>query len=373
MQLYVDPDGSPTSLEKALNAALTGGEAKSLLVLTCDANGFAPEDLDPILKRVPVPMFGGIFPNVYHQGESLTRGSVVIALESEAQIYQVSGMSDPAVDFEDVLDAQVGDEEFKTLMVFVDGLSARIDDFVEALYAVFGLEINYVGGGAGSSSFAKMPCLISNDGLKEDCAVLAALDMVSGVGVRHGWSSVGGPFKVTESEGNVIKSLDWRPAFEVYKEVVESHSGHSFDGRSFLDISMGYPFGIAKLESERVVRDPVAVDGNLNLVCVGGVPEGEYVDILHGQPDDLIRASGQALELASKDFPANATPGINLFIDCISRKMFLGERYADELAALTPEGVPNVGICTVGEVANSGKDYLEFYNKTSVVTLLEDV
>jgi hypothetical protein len=34
-------------------------------------------------------------------------------------------------------------------------------------------------------------------------------------------------------------------------------------------------------------------------------------------------------------------------------------------------GVPWIGACSIGEIANNRKDYLEFYNKTSVVMLLE--
>lgn len=372
MKVHIDQQGTPASLETLLRTALDDGPAGSLLVLACDENGFTPQTIDPILKAIDVPVFGGIFPSIISEGEQVCRGAVVVSMQSRAKVYHVPGLSDSAADFEDILDAQLGDEEFKTLLVFLDGLSTRIRAFVEALYAEFGLEINYVGGGAGSSDLKNKPCIITNQGLKADCAVLAALDLNSGVGVRHGWISISGPYQVTESERNVIKSLDWKPAFDVYKAIVEAHSGKRFDVLDFFDLAMAYPFGIAKMGSETVVRDPLSVDSQGNLICVGEVPVGEYVDILHGKPNALIEAAGRAKDLAWADFPETRSPGLSLFIDCLSRMLFLGEGYGAEIDAVWSAAAPSLGICTIGEIANSGRDYLEFYNKTSVVVVLED-
>ena len=57
------------------------------------------------------------------------------------------------------------------------------------------------------------------------------------------------------------------------------------------------------------------------------------------------------------------------FIDCISRVLFLKDRFPEEIHAVRHKGLPLFGACTIGEIANSGKDYLEFYNKTAVVAI----
>ncbi|WP_229591233.1 FIST signal transduction protein [Pseudodesulfovibrio sediminis] len=371
MKAYVDRKGTPEALQELFETALREGPVGCLLVLSCDENAFTPEVLDPILKAVPVPLFGGTFPAIISEHQVLTRGSIVVSMERSAEIYHVSNISDPEVDIEAVLDSQVGEEECKTLLVFMDGLASRIKVFIDSLYTIFGLEINYVGAGAGSASLIRKACLITNKGLVKDSAVLATLDMESGVGVRHGWTSISGPYKVTESEGNAIISLDWHPALEVYRAVVEAYCGCSFDDSPFLNIAKGYPFGIEKLGAEKVVRDPVGLDKDGNMVCVGECPAGEYVDILHGRPSGLVKASGDAMRQARADLPDSVTPGLRLFLDCFSRLLFLDDAYAAELDAVTSDDVINIGVCSIGEIANSGKDYLEFYNKTSVIALLE--
>ena len=371
MQIFIDSEGTIGTFMQTLNAALETDGLGSLLILSCAGNGYTPEDMDPILKKVPVPLFGGIFPMVLGKGQKMERGSVIVAMEREAEVQYIQGLSDPKADYEDILDAKIGDDDFKTLMVFVDGTSRRISAFIESLYAVFGLEMNYVGGGAGSLSFKREACIFTNQGLMEDGAVLAAFDIESGVGVSHGWDSISGPYKVTESERNVIKSLDWRPAFDVYKSVVEEHSGTPFVSLPFFDIAKAYPFGIAKQGSDYVVRDTLTLDGDQNLICVGEVPEGVYVDILHADPAALIRAAGGALELARTNFPSSAVPGMGLLMDCISRVLFLDDAFNDELKEVMVPGLEFVGACSIGEIANNGNDFLEFYNKTTVVAFLE--
>jgi len=50
----------------------------------------------------------------------------------------------------------------------------------------------------------------------------------------------------------------------------------------------------------------------------------------------------------------------------------LGDRFVDELNAVFNKMCSLFGALIIGEFANSGKDYLEFYNKTSVVVVLDD-
>lgn len=347
MNLHIDHDGTAESFKAAIDAALGSGSVGGLMVLTCDGNGFRPAELDPILKAISAPVFGGVFPSVFCNGVTMNKGSVVVAFERPLSVIHVPNLSSPDTDFEEELDAKVGVGDFETLVVFLDGLSSRIKDFIDALYTTFGLEMNYVGGGAGSASLKSTPCLITNDGLKSDGVIMAGLDLVSGIGVRHGWSPISGPYQVTESTGNALESLDWHPAFDVYKAVVEEHSGQPFDELNFFEHAIAYPFGIAKMGAETLVRDPVALNEDRQLVCVGDVSVGEYVDILHGEPDALVEATAQALQVARDNFPDTAEPGLNIFIDCLSRALFLREQYGAVVDAALVRDIPAVGVCSL--------------------------
>jgi len=106
-------------------------------------------------------------------------------------------------------------------------------------------------------------------------------------------------------------------------------------------------------------------------VCVGEVPEGSFVDIMTGDETSLVDAAARARGLSSEALGDDAE--LSIFIDCISRVLFLGEQFEQEIDAVKDGSRPLVGACTIGEIANSGSDYLEFYNKTSVVANLQTI
>jgi len=372
MLTVFDPTGTVTGFQSKLYELLQEPTIKGVLILACDANNFTPDELDEILRGASVPLFGGIFPEIIFGSEKFTQGTAMMGLTVAPNVQVIADLSDMSINYDEAIDEKfptIGTEQ--TMFVFVDGLAKRISALIDGLFNVFGLQLNYVGGGAGSLSFQQKPCLFTNQGLLQDSAVLVLADLASGVGVSHGWQTISGPFQVTESDRNVIKSLNWQPAFDVYRQVVEAASGKVFTADNFFELAKGYPFGINKIGGEKIVRDPITRGDAGALVCVGEVPSGCYVDILSGQPTALIAAATHALQLGQTALATPLTESTTLLIDCISRVLFLEEQFSEEVKAVFDGIHPLVGALTLGEIANSGRDYLEFYNKTVVVGVLE--
>lgn len=370
MEITLDRTGTVTGLETLLNSMETNPAVHGILLLSCDANGFTPADIDPLLRNLRKPVFGGIFPQIIHDGEHLERGTIALGLTQEPVLTLIRDLSDPNQDLSAaVADAVDPDVAETTLFVFVDGFARRISGLIDALFENHGLELNYIGGGAGSLSLRQKPCLFTPDGLLEDAAILAQTAWPSGIGVAHGWQVVSDVIKVTRSDRNTIQELNYRPAFDVYREIVEPQAAATLTAENFFDIAKGFPFGIRKMGTEVVVRDPLMVDAQGNLVCVGEVPENAFVHILRGETQALVAAAGSANELATEALAVHGgDPSLRIFIDCISRVLFLEEEFPKELNAVNDD-LPMIGALTLGEIANSGDHYLEFYNKTAVVGL----
>ncbi len=372
MHIHMDLSGTLPGFERSLDAVTREGNIQAVLVFACAANDFPVFEMNLVLKTRPYTIFGGIFPSIIYGTRRFERGAILVGLSRAVRAIPIVGLSEAGTNLESILaSAAVDSEAMKTMLVFVDSTSKRIGLLVDSLGDIFGVKIGCLGGGAGSLAMQPKPCLFSNEGLLEDAAILALLDLESGIGVSHGWESVRGPYRVTGSQGNVIKALDWRPAFEVYRDAVEMHSMRTFKEEGFWGIAKSYPFGITTTAIEKVVRDPLQPSPDGGLICMGEVPEGVSVDILYGRADNLITAAGRASGLAGLAFHGSAQRRITLLMDCISRVEFLGNRFREEIQAIHRDRQPMLGACTIGQIAGIGKDSFEFYNKTTVVGILE--
>ncbi|MEL6842183.1 MAG: FIST N-terminal domain-containing protein [Bacteroidota bacterium] len=372
MKINLEESGSNEALISLLQQYDQDTSVEGIMILSCDANQLDPQQIDPQLYQLCKPVFGGVFPEIIHGRQKYERGSIVVGLSQEPQVNLITDLANPEHDLADIIDYQLPDlDGIETMFVMVDGLAERIGDLIRGIFEIVGQDLNIIGGGAGSLSFEQRPCIFTNEGMKEDCAQLVLTGIKSGIGVSHGWKSISGPYRVTKANGNTIEALDWQPAFDIYRKVVEAASSQTFGEGNFFDIAKGFPFGINKLGTEKVVRDPIILNEQGELVCVGEVAEGSYVDILQGNVASLVSAAQTALERGLDEFPGVPEQPLHFFIDCISRVLFLEEEFSQELDAVYQEGCPMIGALTLGEIANSGKEYLEFYNKTAVIGVLE--
>ncbi len=346
------------------------------LVLACDANAWEEADISTWLKEQQTPVFGGIFPQIIFDKTNHEEGFILVSIRKPVEYQLVKQLSEDDAIYEDslvaVADKWDDENANQTLLVLADGMSSRIAALIESLFFSFGLERNFIGGGAGSLSFQQKPCILGPDGLLQDVAILLCLPLHSGIGVAHGYEPISEPLKVTKSDKNIIQQIEYKDALDVYKSVVEVKCGRALTKDNFFDIAKSFPFGIVKLDAEMVVRDPLMpTEDETGLICVGEVPEECFVRILEGTPNNLIAAAKQVGQLANDDWNKHySTPAkASLFIDCISRVLFLEEKINDEIAQVASD-LPLFGALTLGEIANNGKEYLEFYNKTSVLCIL---
>ena len=344
----------------------------SVLIFLPEGNQWPTSDLDALFQGFTKPIIGGIFPQIISQHQPQTTGAILVGLSVPISIHTLPMGTDQESQIAEALEQDFPEQyNNTTLLVFTDGLAAGCAVLIDQLFNHFGLAINFIGGGAGSLSLQQSPCVITNAGLQQDIAIVGMLNSSGGVGVAHGWEPITEAYRVTESLGNTIISLNWQPAFEVYQDVIKQHGQLSITEENFFDVAKAYPFGITKVNAELVVRDPIITRDN-QLICVGDVPEGSFVHILTGDLASLPAAAAEAKSRALASLPEQSPIQWQLVIDCISRVLFMEQHFERELASVSIEQVPMVGALTLGEIANNGQDYLEFYNKTAVVALFPE-
>jgi hypothetical protein len=347
---------------------------QSIIMFLPEGNQWSDDEINHLCTLVSKPMIGGIFPQIMFEQQCHTTGALLLGTETLLDVHTLAFSSEvTAADVSaQLMDLYPEHQQQNTLLVISDGLASGMTNLIDELFNHFGLDINFIGGGAGSLTLVPKPCVLTNAGLQQGVAAIALLNCQSGIGVAHGWQSINDAYRVTESTGNRVISLNWQPAFEVYTQAIFTHSQQVISPDNFFDIAKAYPLGITKLGAELVIRDPIMTQDGC-LVCVGDVPQGSFVHIMNGDPSTLPQAAMLARKKAAQSLGAQQQATFQLFIDCISRVLFLGPAFAHELAYVVQPGLPMVGALTLGEIANSGADYLEFYNKTAVVALMKDI
>ncbi|NUQ80562.1 MAG: FIST C-terminal domain-containing protein [Bacteroidetes bacterium] len=341
-------------------------EVQSVLILMAEKDRPSDRELNAIFKKAGKPLLGGVFPEIISDGHRKETGVLLLGLPFPVQV-TVLPMNTSMGDLLGQLDGVFADTIItqKSVFIFYDSMGKQKTDLIESLYNYFGNGCTYFGGGAGSLSFTSIQCIISPAGMMSDAAVIGLADQRLSIGVAHGWEPVSDPMKVTKASGNVVHQINRKPAFEEYQSVIRTHSGQEITPEDFFNIAKSYPLGIAKLDSEMIVRDPFATDGS-SISILDDILEGEYIQILHGNKQTLLAGASAASQKAGILSSASQNSRPVLCIDCISRVLYLQSDFDQELSRIGPSG-QLMGALTLGEVANSGDSFLEIYNKTVVV------
>ncbi|ODB82086.1 hypothetical protein A3194_19285 [Candidatus Thiodiazotropha endoloripes] len=370
--VQLDESGTVSGLRDSLQSAINQG-AKGLLLLIGSANKIDFKQLPNLLRELAIPAVGVVVPGVLLQGQVYEDGIAVCGLTSTSAATVVPDINRSEQklnhDIQQILSMNPNPSG---VLIVIDGLSRGVDNFVTTLHDCIGPDVQVIGAGCGYRDFSLQPNLITADGLLSNAALLLFTTMELVTSVSHGWEPVEGPFLITDASDNQIQQINYQPAFPFYLDILAQHLGRAVAVEEFAALANHYPFGMAQLDSEFLVRDPVNRVGNA-IVFAGAVPTNAMVYLLHASPHDLVEAAGSAVTDLRGRFSSRygQETGLNVFlIDCISRRMVLGEDYGDELAIIRqhlPNNVSVLGILSIGEIANSHQGGIQWLNKTTVI------
>jgi hypothetical protein len=168
----------------------------------------------------------------------------------------------------------------------------------------------------------------------------------------------------TATAGNRIHTIDGRPAFDIYRDLMESAYGIHLTQENFYRYAVHYPFAINLAEGEPLVRLPVAVEADGSILCSGEVPESALLGVV-----EAITAGNMSTVREVASAVGVLAPGAVLAFYCAGRLMHLGEEAATaELAALAQDLAPAsmFGVLSLGEVGSGQRRYPQFHNATIV-------
>jgi small ligand-binding sensory domain FIST len=189
--------------------------------------------------------------------------------------------------------------------------------------------------------------------------VLFAGDIAVACGLSQGCSPIGPARTVTDAEGNVIKTIEGRPAIEALKEDLEAAGRPRAQA---LHVALSVP---GSDTGDYLVRNLLGADPERGWIGIGDeVGRGDRVMFCRRDPksaeEDLERM------LARLKARRNAPPAAGLYFSCVARgpHLFEGDSTEAERIAATLGAFPLTGFFGNGEISSS-----RLYGYTGVLAL----
>jgi hypothetical protein len=243
--------------------------------------------LQSACARLQIPLVGAIFPALVHRGAFHTEGIWLLRFDT-MPFYSLH--ADLPVDAEgadrsaDLLAQQIAgqlkDQQEATLLMLFDAMLLNIGSTLDALYLRLANRVHYAGANAGSETFQAMPCLFDGNRVVNNGLLMVLLPDHKGAILEHGYKAPQNTVYATSTSGNRVSQIDWRPAFEVYQELVQSQYGVQITRDNFYEHAVHFPFGIVRANHHVVVRIPVMLNDDGSLFCVGEVPANSVLTLL---------------------------------------------------------------------------------------------
>lgn len=336
-------------------------DTEKLMLMVGEASADTLPQLRETLNKKGITYFGGIYAQLLVGEKHLSEGAIAFIVEP---LY--CGLVLPHM-----MRLKQSPESFKgcTAITLVDGLSSDMKVLTETVYRKLGDHVQYLGGGAGFYDLKHRPCLFDEKGMYEDVLYLCIVKADVKLAVKHGWTKLIGPFTVTRSVDNVLSEIDGQPAFDIYREALEDAEDILLSKEEFFRYAKEHPFGILQDDDSVIVRDPISVTDDRAIICVANIPEQKEVYVLSGDVNTLLASSQDIAAYCAEHQPD--TYHLLLF-DCISRAMFLEEKFKQELSNIQCSlNEMLYGALSIGEIASSYSGELVIHNKSTIIGLLE--
>ncbi len=336
--------------------------SESLMLFVGDKSASTVSDLMNYLNSKNINFFGGIYSGLLVSDRNERTGYIIKIVEP---VY-----SSLVLPFMMRFKLELPEYKGATAVVIADGLSSKLKDLTDTVYGKLEDNVTYIGGGAGYFDMSHHPCVFNNNGIYKDAIHLCLIKSKVKVAVEHGWKKLRGPFKVKSSHDNILSELDNEKAFDLYKSVIEEEDNIILSKEGFFSYAKDHPFGIDAGLGRVIVRDPISVNEKNEIVCVANIPEGSNLYILKGDSGLLLDSSIKIATVCAMEAPDEYTP---LLFDCISRAMFLEEKFTTELSNIQEKIKYDVeGALSIGEISSKANGEIVIHNKSTVLALIHN-
>jgi hypothetical protein len=319
----------------------------------------AGEDFDflNLEEYIDAIWMGAVFPKIFNKTSLYSDKAFLCTLQESVHLDWIYELED---DF--VLSS-------KSYMVFVNGLESFISSKLEDIFSNTPHGAVMFGAGAGRSTMDSMQCLYNGKNYVNSGIVMLSSDNDISIGVKHGYEVENDFHIITNAKGNMIYSIDNKSAFNFYQDILKYRYNIDVNKDNIFEIGLKYPLMFNVTYGEDIVRIPVKTDGEI-IWSVGEIEQNSFVAIGKTKESALLEAAKESSLIAKNNL--NHVGNTCFVVECFGRFAYSMENFKNELNEIKNQmkDLNLYGILSMGEIANTSKLNLEFYNSTCVIGAL---
>lgn len=347
-----------------------------------------------ILDEKGIQIFGATTAGEFIDGEIEEGSIVMLLLDMNPAYFKLEFLeTSQETSLEDATKLGIMGKESFTKPAYIianSGVALDGEPFVEGILQGFeksastdDREVNIFGGKAGDD-LALDATFVFTNGTSSDTALIALIIDEGKIDVRGiatcGWQALGTTKTVTKSEGNVVYTLDDRPALDMLLNYLGVELKQEGDQEivTFLS-SWYYPLQVERENVDPVIRTAMFANRkDRSLICSGKVPQGAKIKF--SMPPDFDSIDTVVAECKVIKDDAQQEADALIMFSCVSRYLSFGMVVSEEIEQVQKIwDVPMAGFFSYGEYGKSmslsspgktGKN--DYHNNTCCVVALKE-
>jgi methyl-accepting chemotaxis protein len=317
-----------------------------------------------------------------------SNGLALSLMSSEKYTFKARAYSGISNDLEGVVRKITGElkdftdsSELFSVLMFADGLSGKGEEAVLSIFTAYNADVKIFGGLAGDNFKLNQTIVSANETVCNDGISLCIISGgdIFGSGIKHGYKPMSAPLLATKASGNILYTINNRPAWQVWKDTVRDKArknGMDVDRlnskEDLLQLFLRYELGLLT-ENGYKIRVPLSKNDDDSLNFGSSIHEGITFRIMDGSIEGQIESAENAARSAIKDLAGRKPIGAFVF-DCVCRASVLGDCYSNAIEAIKKEigDIPLIGFESYGEICINPIQLSGFHNTTTVIALITD-
>lgn len=384
---------STEEINNALTQSMADGYQPTLAIVFISVKQDR-EAVSKLLDLKGIQIFGATTAGEFIDGEIESGSIVMLLLDMNPAYFKIAFLeTSQETSFEDANKLGIKGKESFTNPAFIianSGVSLDGEPIVEGIIQVFGKSPSSLNkqmtifGGKAADDLALDSTFVFTNGKSNDCALLALIideDKIDVNGIATcGWKAIGTTKTVTKSEGNIVYTIDDKPALDMLMNYlgVEIKQEDNKEIVTFLS-SWYYPLQVERENVDPVIRTAMFANREeRSLICSGKVPQG--ATIRFSLPPDFDSIDTVVADCKSIQENVQQQAEALIMFSCVSRFLSFGMVMKEEIEQVQNIwNAPMAGFFSYGEYGKSlsplqaGKtSKYDYHNNTCCVVLLKE-